>query len=504
MAFANTKRVLLRRFARVFLLALIALLTAEAIAVRTPIKINRAERAVQLIRPVASIDAEPQPEAVEGQNLRFVVRLSRASAERVVVSYRIGNVEAIALSRIAPSVVIAAGEREAAIVIPTVDDDLLNGDRNIAVTLLGASGGVTLGNAQAVGIIRDNERPPVPTADIEAAPMPSVVEGGTLRFTLRLRAAVKARTTIRYQIIDPGEATAAGGKAALTIPAGATDVPLSIATRDDALVNGERSIRVRLTAISGDGKFGVAQVQGVVLDNDKASALPRFSILPNGNAVEGEELSFTVFADSAMRKGQRIPIRIDAPDASLIEPIAANVLLAAGQTSAVLTLLTADDAIMAAPRRIVVSLVGGDGILLDPAQISATALINDNDQTPVVSEGGSTGDAQEPPVVDPPAVEIANDWGAVLTKGPLPVIIGAVLLLIAGLWGAKHFILPRFYKVDWALGVPHAVSASSSGTASLLAPHGGVEIELGDFEASVIGPCPILSKEERDDPDDGN
>ena len=86
-------------------------------------------------------------------------------------------------------------------------------------------------------------------------------------------------------------------------------------------------------------------------------------------------------------------------------------------------------------------------------------------------------------------------------QGPVPAIALTVLLLVAGIAGVRRFILPRFYKVGWTLGVPHEVDATSSGAVSLLPPGGGVEIELGFGEAAVIGPCPIVSEEERDDPD---
>ena len=299
---------------KALLAALILLFAVDVAAVR-PVKVLNPQRAAQIVRAVVSIEANPQPETVEGGSLRFTVRLSRAMSERTGISYRLDNTPQF--RRAMPSVVIGEGQTSAEILVPTLDDDILNGDRNIVVTLLSASGNTMLGNAQATGIIRDNERPPVPTADIEAAPVPSVVEGGTLALTVRLRSAMTGRTAIRYEIIDKSAATAAAPVSRLIIPAGSTDFPLRIETRDDDVVNGERTVQVRLTAITGNGKIGVAQVQAIILDNDREKVstpiIPKLSILPNGNAVEGEELTFTVFADSALRQSRRISVVVSAP-----------------------------------------------------------------------------------------------------------------------------------------------------------------------------------------------
>ncbi len=377
------------RLAQVMLFALAAMLAASVAAVQQPKRILTPQRAAQIIRTSVSIDTTPQPEAIEGQPLRFTVRINRALRERTLVSFRIDNLPNPALRRALPTIAIEAGQLSAEIIVPTVDDDLLNGDRTIAVMLVGLSGNAQLGNAQAIGVIRDNERPPVPTADIEAEPLASIVEGGTLAFTVRLRAAVQERTMIRYSIIDPNGAAQAAGDARAIVPAGSTDIRLNIATRDDAIVNGQRVVEVRLTAISGNGRIGVARAVGVVLDND-----------------------------------QPPPTQGPGP---------------VGQKDA-----------------------------LPPA---------------------------EPEIAQPAEQSMMPPGRAVAA------ILATLLLLVAAALAIRRIILPRFYKVGWTIGAPQEISAASSGSAIPAIPHGGVEIVLGPCDVAIVGPCPILSEEERDDPD---
>lgn len=348
------------------------------------------QRAAQIVRQFVSIEADPQPEAVEGQPLRFIVRRSRATRERTAISYRIDDKPVPTFRRTQPSVVIDAGQLSAEIVVPTTDDDVVNGDRPVTVTLMDVSGNAIIGNARAIGMVRDND------------------------------------TTV---------------------------------------------------------------------------AAPRLSIQPNGDVVEGEELSFTIYSDNALPQTRRIAVEVAAADGTLIEPVASSVLLRAGETSTALTLLTADDRILAPPREVRVTLVGDDGFTLDAAQMSARALVDDNDTAPAPIKEPPPVEPNTPPEAEDKAENPATGWAAELAESPLPAIAGGALLLLATLWAARRFILPHFYKLEWDMGVPHAISATSSGKAASLAPNGGVEIDLGPSEALVVGPCPIIAEEERDDAD---
>ena len=105
------------------------------------------------------------------------------------------------------TVLIAAGDDSAEIVLPIVDDDFFEGDEQLVLRLTGNPVGVPLDNDRisATGVIKDND--PEPFLQIMGAP--PVAEGGILEFVVRVGdsdgvevADIAASFTVRVSTLD--------------------------------------------------------------------------------------------------------------------------------------------------------------------------------------------------------------------------------------------------------------------------------------------------------------
>ena len=223
--------------------------------------------------PTVRLDSAAQS-VTEGNPFRFGVTLSKpAGAGGVRMSYRVVGVTATAGSDYTPPtqyfgvsfLLIPEGASTASIKIPTVVDAATEGDETLTVTLNHGAGRELGEPYTATGTITD-----FAAAAFTTAAGASVVEGGTLRFGVRLaERAGPSGARIGYRVVD-GTAIAgfdytapasSGGVSVLAVPAGATSAVIEIATLDDELIEGTENLTVSL--------HGAAQpASGTIIDND--------------------------------------------------------------------------------------------------------------------------------------------------------------------------------------------------------------------------------------------
>lgn len=178
--------------------------------------------------PLAGIDGIQSSDVSEGNAGLTVsllkVKLSRASADPVVVSYQIADsgsatpgVDFIAESG---SVGFAPGQTETVIPVKVIGDTTFESDESIGVTLTGAfNAKVVNGNQDGLTdhfnpVIKNDDAPPVPVSvsvGFDTGQSPNLTEGdsGTTvnPLTVKLSGPSAQTVTVSYSFVDTGQAT---------------------------------------------------------------------------------------------------------------------------------------------------------------------------------------------------------------------------------------------------------------------------------------------------------
>lgn len=184
---------------------------------------------------------------------QFTVQLSAASGREVQVSYQTSDDSASASAgdyvSSSGTLALAPGETSATVTVPVSGDLLDEADERFVVTL-SAPVRATLADAEAVGLIEDDDR--TPELSIASA---GVLEGdsGTvsLQFDVSLSAPSGRAVSVRYATAD-GTATTADGdydatSGQLNFAAGQTIRSISVTVRGDTNVEADEQFTVVLT-----------------------------------------------------------------------------------------------------------------------------------------------------------------------------------------------------------------------------------------------------------------
>ena len=222
----------------------------------------------------------------------------------------------------------------------------------------------------------------------------AVDEGGKATFTVTADPAPATDLTIAWTVAQSGDYLAApgAGSRTVTLKAGTTTVALSVATVDDTADEAEGSVSVTLgtgtgyTVATGKGSAAVT-----VRDNDATPATPELSLRAGSAVDEGGNATFTVTADPAPATDLTIAWTVAQSGEYLDAPGAGSrtVVLAAGTTSADLTVATVDDAADEADGSVSVTLGAGTGYTIATGKGSAAVAVRDNDEPTVSIAAGS-------------------------------------------------------------------------------------------------------------------
>ncbi|WP_299161097.1 Calx-beta domain-containing protein, partial [Accumulibacter sp.] len=238
--------------------------------------------------PVVSIaDAR----ASEGDTLAFVVSTSAADPTHpITATYTItfgptasANADQSDIGVGTPltgQVTIAAGETQATILIPAVDDDLPEHDEHFTVTLSNVSNNASPGNLVATGTIIDNDLPTVSIADATTTEGDPGGPASTISFTVTRTGDNGSPSTVTYTVA-PGSATNPGDYNAsidaltgtLTFAANETSKTITLDVTDDLIPEDTETFTVTLSNAS-NAAISQAVATGTIIDND----LPTVSI----------------------------------------------------------------------------------------------------------------------------------------------------------------------------------------------------------------------------------
>jgi Calx-beta domain/Domain of unknown function DUF11 len=302
------------------------------------------------------------------------------------------------------TVTIPAGQTTATITIPINDDAIVEGAETVIVTMnsLTGSPGVALGVAAtrtATNTITDNDTATVTLANTtqgnEAGPVSGVM-------TLTQTAASGVNTVIAYSVA--GTATNGTDYTALsgtvTIPAGSTTANITIPVIDDVVVEGNETVVITLTSITS-GSPGVTlgaapniTATNTIADNDAPTVT--IANTTNGNEAGPVNGVMTVTMTAVRPTAVTLSYSVAGTATSGVDftALSGTVTIAAGATTATISIPVIDDLIVEGNETVVVTLTAvtsGAASLGAAANLVASNTITDNDTATVTIANTTNG-----------------------------------------------------------------------------------------------------------------
>ncbi len=338
--------------------------------------------------PTASLSVVDGTAAEPNDTARLRLTLGAAANEDVTVAYDVGGsaVAGTDYAALSGQLIVPAGETSADIVITPIDNQTYDGatPRTIDITVQPGDS-YNLGDVVQVRVtLNDNEPAPLPVASLAAEPGQTAEDGTGVTVTFTLNQTATSPVAIQYQV-DTGSTATQGDDFTLStqqvvIPAGQTQATLQIQPVDDQSVESTETIILALSAGDGYAVGSNGSVTVSLLDND----VPVVSIIASDpQATEGEDQGeFLVSLDRpAGPSGLTVRYEISgsaSPGASGdYQPLAQQVTIPAGETSARLPVTAFNDVETEDSESVVVRLLAGDGYQPAAQQNEATVTIAD-------------------------------------------------------------------------------------------------------------------------------
>ena len=285
--------------------------------------------------PVVTVSVVKTNDAAEpSTNGLFTISLAAPAPGDVTIKYTVGgtatpDADYVALSGQA---IIKSGETSVAVPVIVKDDDIVEGDETVILTLqsatfnyIGTTFNATVDNTPAVMIIADDETGPGVDRSILIEKIADAAEPATPG-SVRVRFANTAITaavpvTITYTV--SGTATPDVDYQALsgtvTIPAGQREAIIQIIPKDDNLVEGVETVIIHLTGATSSlpgVTWPLAAQQSVTV-----------------NIVDDDVVTMEIFAPATAVEGTVLPVKLRASQPSATDiPVAITMQYDAART----------------------------------------------------------------------------------------------------------------------------------------------------------------------------
>ncbi len=331
-----------------------------------------------------------------------------------------------------------------------------------------------------------------------------VTEGASASFTVTATPAPAAPLAVTLTVGQSGDYAASGetGTRQVTIPTGGS-VAIEVATADDAVDEPDGSVSATVEADTGYTVGGAGTASVAVADDDDPvpdPVTPELRLSAGTAVDEGGNAVFTVHADAAPAADLTVELTVAQTGDVLGAPGAGSrqLTLAAGATSATLTLPTADDGVDEPDGSVSVTLDAGTGYTVAAGQAAGTVAVRDNDE-PVVSIAAGSGVTEGAPA------------SFTLTATPAPHAALTVSLAVTqsgdyaaqGQTGTRNIIIPTggsaAFEVatvndgaDEPNGSVTATLAAGSGYAVAASPDDAASVAVADDDVAAAG-VPSLS-----------
>jgi hypothetical protein len=222
----------------------------------------------------------------------------------------------------------------------------------------------------------------------------SATEGGYVTFTVTRDGPTTGSYTVNYATANN---TAAAGSdytatsGTLTFGSGVTTQTIQVPTFADALVEGNETFYVNLSAPSGGAGLSDGQGVGTIIDGSSACTGVSFTIASNGAVTEGANSVFTVTKAGTATGSCNVNYATTggtATSGSDFSATSGTLTFTSAQTSQTVSVPTIDDATVESAESFSLALSSPTGGAALGTPSSATATINDNDgvQPPVAND----------------------------------------------------------------------------------------------------------------------
>ena len=346
--------------------------------------------------------AKVSDSAESASNGKFTVTQTTASSTDTVLTYSITGTTTNGLdyTPLTGFVTIAAGQTAADINVAVINDSLIEATESVVVTLTGISGGDvdialdgTAAKRTATVNITDNDSATISIAQQIDGSEPS----GGGNFVVTQTGVSATDTVVTYAItgtaindVDYSRLTGS-----VTILAGQTTAVINVAVINDALVEATEAVIVTLTGFNA-GDLDIAlnasatnRTATVNIGDDDAATVSIVKI--NDGAEAGSNATFMITQTAVSATDTVVIFAITGTTDNGVDyaTLTGFATIAAGQTTAEISVIVANDSVVEATESLIVTLTGfsaGDGdIGLDGMTFKRTAAVNitDNDTATV-------------------------------------------------------------------------------------------------------------------------
>ena len=321
----------------------------------------------------------------EGGSLEFVVGLDATYGEAVLVDYATAGGTAEAGSDYAyasGTLTFAPNEISKTITVATIDDDEIEVDETVQVSLANPEG-VELGSPLARSAMATIISPDLPLLLARATSV-TVDEGEVLGYMVELSEPFHLTVTVDYAT---GDGTAMAGEhfgaamATLKFLPGETSKLVMVTTFDEA-IGEDKSFPLTFSSVMHQtlGSAGAdIRVEVIVRAGMQAAVEPVATVSAvSGSVEEGADAVFLVNVEPQLVAPVTIALQISETSAILTGAMPLSVVVPAGQTSVTFSLATVDDQVSEADSFVTLAVVDGIGYGLgSPAE--AVVRVRDND-----------------------------------------------------------------------------------------------------------------------------
>ena len=340
----------------------------------------------------------------EGQSgtaaLTFTLTLPSPAASEVRVDYATSPGTATAGVDYVPTTgtaVFAAGASSTTVVVNVLGDTTPEPDETVFLNL-SAPVGASLGDAQGLGTILNDDQP---TLSIAAASVAEGSGGATASFAVTLSA--PATQTVSASFATTGGTATSGVdfqvvSSTVTLPAGTTSATITVPVSDDLLDEVDETFTVTLSSPIG-ATLGAAVATGTIVDNDPSPVVSiAAATVTESNATQNA--TFIVSLSTASGRTVAVSYATSNGTASALADYTAStgtVTFQAGETSKTVVVPVAGDTLDENDETFVVTLSAPVAATLGTAQANGT--IVDEDPLPslaiadVIVAEGNTGNA---------------------------------------------------------------------------------------------------------------
>ncbi|MXV53348.1 DUF11 domain-containing protein, partial [Pedobacter sp. HMF7647] len=317
-------------------------------------------------------------------NSKFTIKLSAPVSNPTTVNYTVSGTatNGTDYQSITNSVTIPAGLISYDVDVKVIDDNILEPTETVAITLASAGNGVVVSstNPSASLNILDND-----AASVAINSVTVNENAGPTLFTVTLTGNVQNSFTINYSTAD-GSATSGSDYTAtsgvITFPAGSVSgatQTISVSIINDLLSEPTESFAVNLGGATGGVTISTANGTGTINDDDVVATVTAGT---NGNETGPVNGTFAVTLSHASSQATTLTYTLGgtATEGSDYTAIATKtVTIAAGATTATITIPTLNDTIVEGMETVVATLTASSNPLVKYSPASASIDITDND-----------------------------------------------------------------------------------------------------------------------------